>query len=79
MEPLLSAALQLMFVGMGTVFFFLTLLVLAMLLMSRLLHHITPVAEPAEGIIPREHVAAISAAIAKYRQDGQLVKPGGSV
>tara|TARA_E500000331_G_scaffold355531_1_gene411254 strand:+ start:4731 stop:5036 length:306 start_codon:yes stop_codon:yes gene_type:complete len=75
MDPLFSSALELMLVGMGSVFFFLTLLVLAMLLMSRLVGLMVPVGQQSStgntrpgDVIPAAHVAAISAAIAMHRR-----------
>ena len=55
-----------MLVGMGTVFVFLTALVIATSLMSRLIGRFGREAA-AEGI-PDEDVAAISAAIARHRR-----------
>ncbi|MEM7366766.1 MAG: OadG family protein [Pseudomonadota bacterium] len=70
MDPLLSSAVQLMLLGMGSVFFFLTLLVLSMHLMSWLIAAFAPTgieqvqATILNGGVPPEHVAAITAAIA---------------
>jgi len=61
---LLDQGITLMLVGMGTVFVFLTLLVVMMTLMARVLQRLTPAV--AEGISDEE-VAAISAAIARHR------------
>ena len=61
---LLNEGLTLMLVGMGTVFVFLTLLVMAMSLMAGIVKRLSPVAE--EGISDEE-VAAITAAIAQHR------------
>jgi Na+-transporting methylmalonyl-CoA/oxaloacetate decarboxylase gamma subunit len=55
---------MLMLVGMGTVFVFLTLLVMAMTLMARTLKRWTPVTETG---VSDEEVAAITAAIAMHR------------
>ena len=55
-----------MLVGMGTVFVFLTTLVIAMTLMSRLLVRNQP--ESASAEIFNEEIAAISAAIAQHRR-----------
>ena len=63
---LINEGLTLMLVGMGTVFVFLTTLVIAMTLMSRLLLRIRP--EPASAEISSEEIAAISAAIAQHRR-----------
>jgi len=68
--PLIAAGLELMLVGMGTVFFFLTLLVLATTVMSRLASRIVPTLDSDANIdLPTdEEVAAISIAVTKYRQ-----------
>ena len=76
MDPLFLSAVQLMFLGMGSVFFFLTLLVLSMHLMSWLTAAFVPTAVEQvqtsilNGCVPPEHVAAITAAIAL--QHGRL-------
>lgn len=62
---LLDQGLTLMLVGMGTVFVFLTSLVIAMTLMSLLLRE-TKAAAP-DGVSDAE-VAAITAAIAAHRK-----------
>ena len=54
-----------MLVGMGTVFFFLTVLVIAMTLMSVLVRRISPAAGM-DGATDEE-VAAITAAITQHR------------
>ena len=61
---LFSQGVDLMLVGMGTVFVFLTLLVVAMSLMAGIIRRLSPIAE--EGI-GDEEVAAITAAIARHR------------
>ena len=61
---LMNQGVDLMLVGMGTVFVFLTLLVMAMSLMAGIIKRLSPVAE--EGISDEE-VAAITAAIAQHR------------
>lgn len=69
-EDLLNQGLTLMLVGMGTVFVFLTLLVISMTLMSRILvrlHVIEPPVDKAAGA-SAEEVAAISAAISVHRK-----------
>ena len=63
--PLLEQGFTLMLVGMGTVFVFLTLLVMAMTGMASIINSLTPAAE--EGVSDEE-VAAISAAIAIHRR-----------
>ena len=61
---LLYEGLMLMLVGMGTVFVFLTLLVMAMSLMARILKSSTPMTDAG---VSDEEVAAITAAIAMHR------------
>ncbi len=56
----------LMLVGMGTVFVFLTLLVIAMSVMARLVGQLQP-ATPSSGASDEE-VAAITAAIRQHRR-----------
>ena len=53
-----------MLAGMGTVFVFLTLLVIAMTLMANLVSRLQPASMDASD----EEVAAISAAIAQHRK-----------
>ena len=62
---LLNQGLELMLVGMGTVFVFLTLLVIAMSLMAAVVKRSTPSATEA---VSDEEVAAITAAIAQHRR-----------
>ena len=64
-STLLDQGITLMLVGMGTVFVFLTLLVVAMTGMASLIKGLAPVAE--EGASDEE-VAAITAAIAIHRR-----------
>ena len=66
---LLEQGAQLMLVGMGTVFVFLALLVLATTGMSHVVMRLMP--EPAADAISAEEVAAISAAIIKHRASQQ--------
>jgi len=54
-----------MLAGMGTVFVFLTVLVIAMTLMSRLIARFQPV--PGASGPTDEEIAAITAAIARHR------------
>jgi len=61
---LLYEGLMLMLVGMGTVFVFLTLLVMAMSLMARILKSSAPMTGTGAS---DEEVAAISAAITMHR------------
>ena len=55
-----------MLVGMGTVFVFLTVLVVAMTILATIVRRLTPAAV-AEGVSDEE-VAAITAAIAQHRK-----------
>ena len=65
-SQLLEQGVELMLVGMGTVFVFLATLVLAMGLMTRFANLIEP---PVDDAGPSsEEVAAISAAIALHRK-----------
>lgn len=63
---LLEQGLSLMLVGMGTVFVFLTALVMAMTAMAVLVRRMTPRVEDA---VSDEEVAAITAAIALHRKN----------
>ena len=73
-HPMVLEGVQLMLIGMGTVFVFLTLLVVAVRTMSALiLMYFPPVpiqtnkaVVNAEGV-PRAHVADVAAAIEKHR------------
>lgn len=73
MTPLLAAGIELMLIGMGTVFFFLMLLVFATGLMSRAVGHFAPSTSPAKTppVQAEEEIAAISAAITVHRQNKQ--------
>ena len=64
---LMAQGLQLMLVGMGTVFVFLTALVFATTLMSRLVTRGDPGQAPDDGGPSDDEIAAISAAIALHR------------
>lgn len=71
MSPLMAAGVELMLMGMGTVFFFLTFLVFATGLMSRIVGRISPVISPvvSSGTGPTdEEVAAITIAIKKFNE-----------
>lgn len=61
---LFNQGVTLMLVGMGTVFVFLTLLVIMMSIMAWIMLRLRPVAEEGVG---EEEVAAITAAIAQHR------------
>jgi len=64
---LLKQGVELTLVGMGTVFVFLTTLIGATTLMSRIVMRLSP-----ETIVPGnedEEVAAITAAISRYRRE----------
>lgn len=63
---LFEQGLSLMLVGMGTVFVFLTALVLAMTAMAGLVKRLTPGVEES---VSDEEVAAITAAIALHRKN----------
>ena len=63
---LLEQGLTLMLVGMGTVFVFLTALVLAMTAMAGIVKRLTPRVEES---VSDEEVAAITAAIALHRKN----------
>ena len=65
-NSLINEGLTLMLVGMGTVFVFLTVLVGATTLMSRLVMRYTP--GPPTGGGADEEIAAIAAAIAAHRR-----------
>ena len=69
MSSLLTSGLELMLVGMGTVFFFLTVLVGATTLMSRLVARFAPpLASVPEDEVTEEEVAAITAAITLHQK-----------
>jgi oxaloacetate decarboxylase gamma subunit len=63
---LLDQGIALMLVGMGTVFVFLTVLVIGMALMSSVVMRLTPARTP-EGATDEE-VVAMTAAIAQHRK-----------
>ncbi len=71
MAELMNSGVELMLVGMGVVYLFLTALVIAIGLMSSLLQRFFPEAPPAPKKISLEPdnstIAAISAAVHQYR------------
>lgn len=77
MVDLVSSGVELMLIGMGIVFLFLTMLVYAINMMSALVQHFFPEAEATETIpvkqagIDQSLVAAISAAVHSYRNPQQ--------
>jgi oxaloacetate decarboxylase gamma subunit len=64
---LLEQGVELMFIGMGTVFVFLTCLVAATSLMSWLVQRYRPAVVDSDDVTEQE-IAAISAAIAQHRR-----------
>lgn len=70
MSPMLSAGIELMLVGMGTVFSFLTLLVLATSAMSRILQRVFPSCTDSEDVAgpQEEEIAAIAVAIQLHQR-----------
>jgi oxaloacetate decarboxylase gamma subunit len=65
MQPtLLDQGITLMLVGMGTVFVFLTALVIAMSLLAAIVKRFSPATAE---VVTEEEVAAITAAIARHR------------
>ena len=74
MDPMVMEGVQLMLVGMGTVFVFLTLLVFAVRVMSAMILKYAPQAQAQTDTskvlppaVPAAHVAAVAAAIKKHR------------
>jgi oxaloacetate decarboxylase gamma subunit len=65
-NELMNEGLTLMVAGMGTVFVFLTTLVIAMTLMSRLVMHLQPAAAAPDS--NDDEIAAIAAAITEHRR-----------
>lgn len=65
-NELINEGLKLMLAGMGTVFVFLTMLVIAMTLMSRVIARFQPV--PGEVGPSDDEVAAIAAALTQQRR-----------
>lgn len=66
-SQLMREGLDLLIVGMGTVFMFLALLVVMVSLMSRLAQRIEAMLPKEEEAAPAKHIAAISAAVHRYR------------
>ena len=60
------AGIELMLVGMGTVFSFLTILVFCSMTMSKLLSRIVPLEDP-NNMDERKLIAVISAAVSAHR------------
>ena len=70
MEGLTSEGVSLMLLGMGTVFVFLSALVFAVSLMSKLIMAWSKtIGVPEQISVPKNHVAAIVAAIDLYEKD----------
>jgi len=69
-NDLINEGLTLMLAGMGTVFVFLTVLVIAMTLMARLVIRLQPAAVAAEAAptCGDDEIAAIAAAITEHRR-----------
>ena len=63
---LIEQGVTLMLVGMGTVFVFLTALVIAMTAMAAIVKRVSPAADI---VVSDEEVAAITAAIALHRKN----------
>lgn len=77
MSDLMSNAINLMIVGMGFVFVFLTILVFVTSFMSKMVLKYAPAPEPKAPATPQNNAASndaqllavLSAAVAKYRSD----------
>ena len=71
MSDLMSQGLDLALYGMGTVFFFLTLLIFATMAMSALLRstEVQPIEQESGSEQDRRVLAAITAAIQRYREN----------
>ena len=72
LDPLVMEGVQLMLVGMGTVFVFLTLLVFAVRVMSALILSCGPqaqndISKTPTSAVPAAHVVAVAAALKKHR------------
>ena len=73
-DPMVMGGVQLMLVGMSTVFVFLTLLVFAVRVMSAMIFKYAPqtqaqidTSKVSPTAVPAAHVAAVAAAIKKHR------------
>ncbi len=75
MSSLMGAGVELMMVGMGTVFVFLTLLIIATRLMSTLALRLVPIPQPADDQNrdqpSEEELAAITAAIIQHQKQSK--------
>jgi len=76
MNEMMKTGVEVMLVGMGAVFVFLTLLIGVVIVLTRIIQHCkppVPVENPAliDGAIPYDVVAAIAASIYAYRQKKQ--------
>ena len=69
MEGMLGAGIELATLGMGTVFLFLTLLILMTSLMSRLVLLFEPEDAPQSDLSDPRLVAVIAAAVQQFRSD----------
>jgi oxaloacetate decarboxylase gamma subunit len=71
MTELMSSGVELMLIGMGIVYLFLALLVVAINLMSSLVQRFFPEDLPAakivSGVVDESTIAAITAAVHRYR------------
>ena len=70
MSPLLSTGVELMLIGMGTVFFFLSLLVIASGVMSRIAQRFLPAGSlyGPMALVQDEEIAAIASAIQLHQR-----------
>ncbi len=70
-EQLLLQSLQLLGLGMGSVFIILSLLIAIISLVSKIVPEevVTPAAAPVQAV-KTDHIAAIQAAIHQYRKNG---------
>jgi len=80
MSPLFAAGVELMLIGMGTVFIFLTILVFATISMSRISQRFAPLSLATQPTAAstgptQEEVAAIATALAHARSRTKQAKP----